>query len=131
MSECSGGSKGLEGGRGEMQPVCSSSMVVVVVVQPAQSYPSLCDPMDCTPPGSSVHGISQARIPEWSPCPPPGDLPDPGAEPTSPANLLHCRRILYHCVTREALMVGLHLKINVKSLWEWVSWSSFLLFLTY
>ena len=24
-----------------------------------------CDPMDCSPPGSSVHGISQARIPEW------------------------------------------------------------------
>ena len=31
----------------------------------AQSYPALCDPMDCSPPGSSVHGISQARILEW------------------------------------------------------------------
>ena len=29
------------------------------------SYPTLCDPMDCSPPGSSVHGILQARIPEW------------------------------------------------------------------
>ena len=27
--------------------------------------PTLCDPMDCSPPGSSVHGIPQARIPEW------------------------------------------------------------------
>ena len=27
-----------------------------------QSCPTLCDPMDCSPPGSSVHGISQARI---------------------------------------------------------------------
>jgi len=27
--------------------------------------PTLCDPMDCSPPGSSVHGISQARILEW------------------------------------------------------------------
>ena len=26
---------------------------------------TLCDPMDSSPPGSSVHGISQARIPEW------------------------------------------------------------------
>ena len=26
---------------------------------------TLCDPMDCSPPGSSVHGILQARIPEW------------------------------------------------------------------
>ena len=30
-----------------------------------QSCPILCDPMDCSPPGSSVHGISQARILEW------------------------------------------------------------------
>ena len=26
---------------------------------------TLSDPMDCSPPGSSIHGISQARIPEW------------------------------------------------------------------
>ena len=31
----------------------------------AQSCPTLCYPMDCSPPGSSVHGISQARILEW------------------------------------------------------------------
>ena len=31
----------------------------------AQSCPTLCDPMDCSPPGSSVHGVSQARILEW------------------------------------------------------------------
>ena len=30
-----------------------------------QPYLTLCDPMDCRPPGSSVHGISQARILEW------------------------------------------------------------------
>ena len=29
------------------------------------SCPTLCNPMDCTPPGSSVHGILQARILEW------------------------------------------------------------------
>ena len=33
----------------------------------------------------SVQGILQARIPEWLPCPPPGDLPNPGVEPESPA----------------------------------------------
>ena len=32
---------------------------------PAQSYPTFCDPIDCSPPGSSVHGILQARILEW------------------------------------------------------------------
>ena len=31
----------------------------------AQSCPILCDPMDYSPPGSSVHGILQARISEW------------------------------------------------------------------
>ena len=31
----------------------------------AQLCPTLCDPMDCSPPGSSVHGILQARILEW------------------------------------------------------------------
>ena len=31
----------------------------------AQSCPTLCDPMDLSPPGSSVHGIFQARVLEW------------------------------------------------------------------
>ena len=31
----------------------------------AQSCPALCDPMDCSLPGSSVHGIFQARVLEW------------------------------------------------------------------
>ena len=31
----------------------------------AQSCPTLRYPMDCSPPGSSVHGISQATVPEW------------------------------------------------------------------
>ena len=43
----------------------------------------LCNTSDCSLPGSSGHGISQARIPEWVPCPPPGDLPDPGMDPVS------------------------------------------------
>ena len=30
-----------------------------------QSCPTLCDPKDCRPPGSSLHGIFQARVPEW------------------------------------------------------------------
>ena len=31
----------------------------------ALSYPTLSDPMDCSPPGSSIHGIFQARVLEW------------------------------------------------------------------
>ena len=41
--------------------------------------------MDCSLPGSSVHGILQARILEWVPFPSPGDLPDSGIESESPA----------------------------------------------
>ena len=48
-----------------------------------QSCPTLCDPMDYSLPGSSVHGILHARILEWVAMPPPGDLPDPGIEPVS------------------------------------------------
>ena len=40
----------------------------------------LCDPMDYSRPGSSVHGILQARTLEWG-CLLPGDLRNPGTEP--------------------------------------------------
>ena len=43
----------------------------------------LCDPMDYSLPGASVHGILQARIVELVAMTPPGDLPDPGIEPAS------------------------------------------------
>ena len=39
--------------------------MVVVVVLVIQLCPTFCNPMDCSPPGSSVHGILQARILEW------------------------------------------------------------------
>ena len=35
------------------------------VSEVAQSCPTLCDPVDCSPPGSSLHGILQARVLEW------------------------------------------------------------------
>ena len=49
----------------------------------SQSCPAL-RPVDCSPPGSSVHGILQEE--RWSglPCPPPGELPDPGIETRLP-----------------------------------------------
>ena len=42
-------------------------------------------PVDCSPLDSSVNGIIQAGILEWVVCPSPGDLPDPGIKPVSPA----------------------------------------------
>ena len=41
--------------------------------------------MDYRPPGSCVHGIFQASVLEWVAFPSPGDLPDPGIKPGSPA----------------------------------------------
>ena len=51
----------------------------------AQSCPTLSNPIDCSLPGSTIRGIFQARILEWVAIPSPGDLPDPGIEPGSPA----------------------------------------------
>ena len=52
----------------------------------AKSYQScltLCEPKDCSPPGSSIHGFSrQAYWSAW-PCPSPADLPNPGIKPKS------------------------------------------------
>ena len=49
-----------------------------------QQCPTLCDPMDYSPPGSSIHGILQARYWSGLPFPFPGDCPNPGIEPGSP-----------------------------------------------
>ena len=56
-----------------------------VKVLAAWSCPTLCNPMDWNPPGSSVLGIFQARILEWIAISYFKDLPDPGIEPKSPA----------------------------------------------
>ena len=71
----------------ECSPSCQralSACVVCVLAKLLQSCPTLCHTMDCSPPGSSVHGVVQARILEWVALPFSGDLPDPGIEPTSP-----------------------------------------------
>ena len=47
----------------------------------AQSYPTLCNPMDCSLPRFSVHGIFQPRVLEWVAISFLGDLPSPGIEP--------------------------------------------------
>ena len=72
---------------------------VCVLVAPSCS--TLCDPMDCTLPGSSVHGILQGRILEWVAI-------SFSKGSFWPRNrtwvcLLHCRQILYRLSTREAL----------------------------
>ena len=41
------------------------SEIILILVLVTQLYPILCDRMDCSPSGSSVHGILQVRILEW------------------------------------------------------------------
>ena len=55
------------------------------------NYMTFCNPMDYSPPGSSVLGFSRQEYWSQLPFPPPGDVPNPGIEP----GLLHCRWILY------------------------------------
>ena len=64
-----------------------------MLAQSLQSCPTLCDPMDCSPPGSSVHGGSPGKNTGVG-C---HALPQ-GIFPTQESNrgLPHCRRILYH-----------------------------------
>ena len=72
-------------------------MKVKVLV--AQSCPILCDPMDCSPQGSSVHGILQAWILEWVAIPfSRGIFLTQGLK----LGLLHCTQILYHLSHQES-----------------------------
>ena len=69
---------------------CFYEMVTATAKSP-QSCPTLCNPIDGNPPGSSVHGIFQARVLEW------GATILQRIFPTQGLNLglLHCRQTLY------------------------------------
>ena len=54
-----------------------------ILVLVTQSCLTLCDPTDCSPPDSSVHGILQARILGWVAMPSSGDLANPEIQPRS------------------------------------------------
>ena len=63
--------------------VGSSSLCCAVLCLVAKSCLTLCNTMDCSPPGFFVHGILQARILEWLPFPFLEDVPDQGIKPWS------------------------------------------------
>ena len=66
----------------------------------AQSYLALCDPMDCSPPGSSVHGIFQARTLEWVAI----SYSRGSSQPRNRTHICIGRWILYHC-SKELILV--------------------------
>ena len=77
-----------------------------------QSCLALCDPMDCSPPGTSVQGESPDKR-YWSglPCSPPGDLPNPGFEPRFPVLQVddyHCRMICRMIINIICWFLWLH-----------------------
>ena len=78
-----------------------------------QSYLTLCDPMDYSLPGSSVHGILQVRILEWVAISSsrgsswsPGHRGHQGMDPMSPSGSCISRKILYHWTTWEASYIN-------------------------
>ena len=95
--------------------VCMSACVCVCMLSHSvKSYPTLCNPMDCSPPGSSVHGISQARILVWV-----AMISSRGSSWPWDWTHVSCvpcidRQILYHFATWEA---PTHLSFEVSS-WE-------------
>ena len=58
---------------------------IAAVVSPLHPVQLFCNLMNDSPPGFSIHGNSQARILEWVAISSPGDLPNPGIKPVSPA----------------------------------------------
>ena len=66
-----------------MSPVRGVPHLLGIRAKSLHCYPILCDPIHCSPPGSSVHGILQARILGGLLCPSPGDLPHPEIERAS------------------------------------------------
>ena len=49
----------------KLYPVLYISYTAAAAAESLQSCPTLCNPMDCSLPGSSAHGIFQARVLEW------------------------------------------------------------------
>ena len=71
-----------------------------------QSWPTLCNSMDCSHPGSSVHGILQAKIWSGLPCPSPEDLTDPGIEPVSLRSPALADRLYLQCNENATVHIG-------------------------
>ena len=83
--------------------------------------PTLCYPMDFSPPGSSVHGILQARLLEWVAIPFSSDLGNPGIEPGSPA--LKMDYLLFEPPRKSILYKYLHIYMYLSLFLEFLLFS--------
>ena len=79
----------------------SPLIICATAAKSLQSCPTLSDPMDCSPPGSSFHEISQARTLEWVAMPSSRGSSQPRDQtPVFCVSCIH-RQILYYCTTWE------------------------------
>ena len=85
------------------QPACLLTLWWGKVLVTRSSCPTLCDPMDCSPPGFSFRGIFQARMLEWI------SFSRRSSQESNPG-LLHCRQTLYHPSHQGESPCGLYLK---------------------
>ena len=88
------------------QILCLNSLSKFILVLVTQSCPTLCDPMDCSPSGFSVHGILQARIHSILQ----GIFLTQGSNP----GFSHCRQIFYHLSHQGSPKFTLR---NIKIIW--------------
>ena len=80
----------------------SSSSIYSERSEVSQLCLTLCDPVNCSLPGSSVHGIPRQEYWSGLPCPPPGSLPNPGTEPASLMSLALAGRFFTTSATQKA-----------------------------
>ena len=107
-----------------------SNVATYMCAKLLQSCPILCDSMDSSPPGSSVHGILQARRLEGVPFPTPEDLPDSGIKPVFPAAPALAGRFftisatwevfyLYSCLNRYVCTVCVCVCARTRACTDW------------
>jgi len=102
------GWSGEGGGRG---PAQRGYMYVCFLAKSLQSCPALCDPMDYSPPSSSVHGFPRQEYRSGCKCPSPGDLSYPGIKHASLMSPEFSDRFFATSATWEALYPRLYVYI--------------------
>ena len=88
---------------GSRSPASTAFPTFCMRAKSLQSCPSLCDPVDCSPPGSSVHGTLQATILEWVVMPCSRGSSQPRIEPTSLVSPVLAGGVFTTSATWEAL----------------------------
>ena len=76
------------------------------VCSDTQSCPTLCNPMYCSLPDFSFHGILQARILDWVSIPPPGELPNSEIESMSPVSPAPLEGRFFTTTTNQEALEG-------------------------